>query len=183
MITIQKADKNNFHPDSMDAFSRWQMVTNVYRLHDGQLCLEHQPFTEDWSAERKREKAAEILNGAYITICAFELDRVLGAIMLIPQLNDGRMIVHSFHVSADQRRRGLGRMLFDAARDEARSRGAAALYISACSSQETIDFYLAMGCCLSMHPIPEMVDDEPWDIQLEYHLDVQPPSRNDVKRT
>lgn len=171
MITIQKAEPANFRPDSLDAFSRTQAVTNVYRLRDGQLCLVHQPFTEDWSPERKREKAAEILSGDYITFCAFEQGRVLGSMMLIPGLNEGRMIVHSFHVSADQRRRGLGRRLFAAAKEEARRHGAAALYISACSAEETIRFYQAMGCRLSPNPIPAIVQDEPWDIQLEYSLD------------
>lgn len=171
MIAIQKADHTNFHADSLDAFSRMQIVNNVIRLMDGQLCLVHQPFTEDWSAERKREKAAEILSGDYITFCAFEQGRVIGVIMLAPGLNEKRMIVHSFHVSADQRRRGLGRRLFEAAKDEARKHGAAALYISACSSEETIRFYLAMGCHLSPHPIAAMVEDEPWDIQLEYDLE------------
>lgn len=173
MLTIQKADSTCFRINSLDDFSRRQTVTNVYRWKEGELSLVYQPFIEDWSAERKREKAAEILSGAYITFCAFEQGRVLGVIMLSPELNEGRMIVHSFHVSADQRRRGLGRRLFEAAKAEARKHGAAALYISACSSEETIKFYLAMGCCPSMHPIPEMVADEPWDIQLECRLDDQ----------
>ncbi len=171
MIKIQKADKTNFRMDSMDDFSRRQTVTNVYRCRDGQLCLMYQPFTEDWSAERKREKAAEILSGEYITFCAFEQGRVLGSLMLIPKLHENRMIVDSFHVSADQRRQGLGRKLFEAAKEEARKLGAAALYISACPSEETIKFYLAMGCHPSTNPIPEMVDDEPLDIQLECMLD------------
>ena len=171
MIAIQKADHTNFHPDSLNDFSRTQTVTRVYRLMDGQLTLLHQPFTEDWSPERKREKAAEILSGDYITFCAFEQCRVLGCIMLTPELNEGRMIVHSFHVSADQRRRGLGSRLFEAAKEVARKQRAAALYISACSSEETIRFYLAMGCHLSPNPIPAMVEDEPWDIQLEYRLE------------
>lgn len=171
MITIQKAGPANFHPDSLDDFSRAQTVTNVYRLREGCLYLVHQPFTEDWSPARKREKAAQILSGGDITFCAFEQGRVLGCIMLSPSLDGGRMIVDNFNVSADHRRRGLGRMLFDAARHEARARGAKALYISACSSQETIDFYLAMGCRLSPAPIPAMVEDKPWDIQLECPLE------------
>lgn len=55
----------------------------------------------------------------------------------------------------------------------ARRHGAAALYISACSAEETIAFYLAMGCRLSPSPIPAMAQDEPWDIQLEYSLTAQ----------
>ena len=82
-----------------------------------------------------------------------------------------RMIVDSFHVSADQRRRGLGRRLFETAKAEVRKHGAVALYISACSAEETIRFYLAMGCRPSRDPIPTMVLDEPWDIQLEYDLE------------
>lgn len=171
MLTIQKADQSNFQPDSLDDFSRFQTVTNVYRLQGGQLVLVHQPFTEDWSPERKREKAAEVLSGSFITFCAFEHRRVLGCIMLVPELNKGRMIVHSFHVSADQRRRGLGRRLFEAAKAEARNHQASALYISACSSEETIRFYLSIGCHLSPNPILAMVEDEPWDIQLEYDLE------------
>lgn len=170
MITIQKADSGNFHADSLDDFSRMQTVTKVYRLQDGQLCLIDHPFTEDWSPERRREKASEILSGRYITFCAFEEERAVGSIMLIPELNEGRMIVHSYHVSAEHRRRGLGRMLFDAAKEEALKAGADALYISACSAEETIRFYLAMGCRLSEKPIPEMVEDEPFDIQMEYRL-------------
>ena len=72
MITIQKADHANFRIDSLDDFSRRQIVTNVYRWQAGQLCLVQQPFTEDWSAQRKREKAAEVLGGAYISFCALE---------------------------------------------------------------------------------------------------------------
>lgn len=171
MITIQKVDKTSFHPDFLDDFSRAQTVTNVYRLRNGQLFLVQHSFTEDWSPARKREKTAEILSGNFITFCAFEYGRVLGCIMLKPELNEGRMVVHSFHVSADQRRRGLGSKLFEAAKAEARDHHAAALYISACSAEETIRFYLAMGCHLSPNPIAAMVEDEPWDIQLEYTLE------------
>ena len=70
MMEIQLLNKDNFHIDSLDTFSRYQTVNNVYRLVGNNLQLQHCPFTEDWSAERKREKAAEILSGQYI-VCAF----------------------------------------------------------------------------------------------------------------
>ena len=44
--------------------------------------------------------------------------------------------------------------------------GAEALYISACSSEETIAFYKAMGAELTDCPIKEIAEDEPYDLQM-----------------
>ena len=166
-MDIVLIDKSNFDYGSMDSFSRYQVVENVYRLIDGTLQLVHNPFTDNWSPERKREKAKEILSGKHTVYGAFENGDVIGIIMLLTELDRNRMIIDSFHVSADKRRQGCGRALFEAAKTEARERGAAALYVSACSAQETIDFYMAMGFRVSRHPIQSCVDDEPWDIQME----------------
>ena len=43
--------------------------------------------------------------------------------------------------SSEFRGQGIGRQLFEAGKAEARKAGAEALYISACSSEETIAFY------------------------------------------
>ena len=80
------------------------------------------------------------------------------------------MIIYSFHVSADRRRHGIGRALFASAKDEAVRRGAVALYVSACSAEETVDFYRAMGFTVSLHPIRSLADNEPCDIQMECAL-------------
>ena len=92
---------------------------------------------------------------------------MVGEIMLVPQLNKGRLIIDSFHVSRDYRRRGIGRSLLEAARQEALKRGAHALYASCCSAEETINFYSAMGFCLSSDPVSYLVEDEPYDLQME----------------
>lgn len=86
--------------------------------------------------------------------------------MLANALNKNRLIVDSFHVSRDARRHGIGRALFECAKTEARARGAKQLYISACSSKETVAFYLAMDCRLADDAIPEAVEAEPFDLQL-----------------
>lgn len=167
---IKRIDRENFHPDSLKDFVRHQVVGNVYRLKDGRLTLRYCPFEEDWSPERKLEKAEEILSGEFICFGAFLGDRVVGEIMLVPELEHGRMIVDSFHVSGDCRRQGIGRSLFEEARGEALRHGARALYASACSAQETIDFYLAMGFAVSPDPIAAYAEDEPCDIQMECPL-------------
>lgn len=160
-------DKNNFTSESLDDFCRYQEVKKVYRLVEGTLQLVYHPFIEDWTPEDKREKAKEIQSGTHIVYGAFEGSKVVGEIMLLPELDRGRMIIDSYHVTAGKRRHGIGRALFEAAKSEALRHGAAALYASACSSQETINFYLAMGFVVSPHPIRACVDAEPCDIQME----------------
>ena len=170
MIEIRQADGSNFCETSMDSFDRYQEVRNVCRLEGGKLVSEAYPFTESWSPERKREKAAEILSGKYITYCAFDGGKVVGEIMLLPELNGKRLIIDSFHVSRDYRRQGIGRRLLEAACKYAESRSAEALYASCCAAEETIRFYLAMGFAPSEHPIPSCVEEEPFDIQMERRL-------------
>ena len=166
-LEIKLVDSNNFTRDSLKDFRRYQEVKNVYRLQNGNLTLVYNPFTEDWDAVRLIEKAEEILSGRYVTYCAYEGNHVVGEIMLIPKLNKGRLIIDSFHVSSDYRRRGIGRGLFEAARQEALKMGAHALYASCCSSEETINFYSAMGFRLSSDPIPSLAEAEPYDLQME----------------
>ena len=170
MIEIKQADRNNFCETSMDSFDRFQEVQNVWRIENGRFVLHFQPFTETWSLEQRRKKAEEILSGRYVTFCAFDGDTVVGEIMLLPKLNENRLIIDSFHVSCDYRRHGIGRRLVETARDYAKSLGAEALYASCCSSEETVNFYKAMGFRLSEHPIPSCAEAEPFDIQMECRL-------------
>ena len=169
-IEIKLVDTGNFTESSMDSFDRFQEVRNIYRIENGRLVLKNHPFTESWSFERRREKAAEILSGRYVTFCAFDGDTVVGEIMLIPELNMYRLIIDSFHVSRDCRRSGIGRRMIETVKDYAKNRGAEALYASCCSSEETITFYMAMGFRPSAHPIPFYVENEPFDIQMELKL-------------
>ena len=170
MIEIKRADRNNFCETSLDLFDRSQEVQNVWRMENGRLVLTFQPFSETWSPEQRRKKAGEILSGRYTIFCAFEGDAVVGEIMLMPELNENRMIIDSFHVSRDYRRYGIGRQMIETVTDYAKSRGAEALYASCCSAEETIAFYMAMGFRPSEHPIPSCVRDEPFDIQMEFPI-------------
>ena len=183
-MKIKLADKSNFNRDSLRDFRRYQEVKDVYRLLDGQLMLISNPFTEDWDAARRIEKAEEILSGEFITYCAFEEDRVVGEIMLRPRLNGRRLIIDSLHVSEEYRRQGIGTALLEAAKREAFRRGANALYASCCSAEETIRFYTAMGFRLSTNPIPSCVKDEPFDLQMECPIKgitIRPETHRDYK--
>lgn len=169
-MNIALIDRRNFSWKDLDSFSRYQEVEFVYRIADGEFRSVYHPFTETWSLEQKNEKAREILDGKHIAYGAFENGRIVGILMLLPELDRGRMIIDSFHVSAEMRRHGIGRALLTAAKEKAALCGADALYVSACSSRETVDFYIAMGFKVSLHPIPSRVNDEPYDIQMECAL-------------
>lgn len=170
IIEIKLADRSNFTDFSMDSFERFQVVKNVYRIENGKLVLKNNPFTETWSPKQRHKKAGEIMSGRYITFCAFDRDAVVGEIMLIPELNENRLIIDSFPVSREFRRCGIGRRLVKTVADYARGCGASALYAFCCSAEETINFYKAVGFRLSEHPIPSCVEDEPFDIQMECKL-------------
>ena len=152
MITIELLTEKNFRADSLDCYVRTQQVREVYRRVNGEYTLVELPYVEDWSLEKKRQVAQALSGEDCISYLALEGDKVVGFIGLKKQLNSGYMILDMMHVSAGCRGQGLGRALFQKGMEEAEKAGAKGLYISACSSRETIAFYRAMGAALSCSP-------------------------------
>jgi N-acetylglutamate synthase-like GNAT family acetyltransferase len=74
------------------------------------------------------------------------------------------------HVSHAYRNRGLGRTLFEKSVARAREQGARRLYISATPSENTIRFYLSLGCVVTDEVDPDLYELEPEDIHLEYAI-------------
>lgn len=170
-IKIEVLTKSNTPVTALDNFVRTQPVTQVYRKKDGNYHLVECPFTDDWSSERKREKAAQLRGEDLIAYGAFADGELIGFIGLQKKLHGSRMIVDTLHISAPYRGQGIGKQLFRCGISEAQKRNAKELYISACSSKETISFYRAMGAEITDSPIPEMVEDEPFDIQMVRKID------------
>lgn len=159
--------RENCPETALDDFIRTQSVENVYRRVHGAYQLVYQPFVDDWTPASKREKAQEMVSDDCTGYGIFSQDRLVAFVLCRNALSEGRLIVDSFHVSQDFRRRGYGRVLFAKAAEHARQRGAHSLYFSACSSEETIAFYRAMGCVDASRPIAALVEEEPFDLQLE----------------
>ena len=166
MITIERITKNNFSENSLDGYVRTHHVTRVWRRVNGEYALVEQPYTEDWSAQRKREVARRIMGSDMAAFAAFDGGRVVGFVSLEKALVGGRMILDMMHVSVECRGGGNGRRLFEQARAEALAAGARELYISACSSEETAAFYRAMGAYITDEPIESIARDEPFDLQM-----------------
>ncbi len=166
MIRIELLSKDNFHPDSLEHYQRKQKVKKVYRKQDGEYILVDCVYTEDWDLNKKRSVAKKICSDEYITYIALDNDKVVGFIGLLKKLRGPYMILDMMQVSSECRGQGIGRQLFEAGKEEARKAGAQALYISACSSEETIAFYRAMGSDLASNPIKEIAEEEPFDLQM-----------------
>ena len=166
MIRIELLSKTNFHLESLDSYNRKQFVNKVYRKIDGEYKLVDCNYVEDWCLNEKRSIARRISSDDYITYLALENDKVVGFISLLKKINDSYMILDMMHVSNEYRNQGIGKSLFEKGIGEAKKAQAKALYISACSSEETIAFYKAMGCVLTNNPIKEMADKEPFDLQM-----------------
>ena len=166
MIKIELLSDTNFCIESLDLYNRKQDVNKVYRRIDGDYSLVECKYTEDWDLNKKRSVAKQISSDDHITYIALENDKVVGFIGLLKQLNGPYMILDMMQVSSECRGQGIGRQLFEAGKDEARKNGAQALYISACSSEETIAFYRAMGSNLASDPIKEIAEEEPFDLQM-----------------
>jgi predicted N-acetyltransferase YhbS len=78
------------------------------------------------------------------------------------------------HVGHSRRGRGLGRLLFEQAVDRARELDARRLCISATPSENTVDFYLHLGCVVAEEVDEALCELEPEDIHMAYSI---PPSK------
>jgi len=166
LIKIELLKETNFHLESLDLFGRKQSVNKVYRKIANEYVLVECKYIEDWDLNQKRFIAKRISSSEYISYIALDNDKVIGFVSLLKSLNGPYMILDMLHVSSDFREQGIGKKLFEIGIEEAKKVGAKALYISACSSEETIVFYKKMGCILTNNPIKEIVEKEPFDLQM-----------------
>lgn len=154
----------------LDEFDRTQKVRRVYVNENGKCVLKDRIWTMDWSLEHKREVAADLQSDDYIAYAAWENERIIGFVSAVKRLVGDRMVLDIIQVDRPFRGQGIGRKLWNLAVAEAENAGAKELYISACCSEETVNFYKAMGAVPTNDPIPEIAEAEPYDIQMVYPI-------------
>ena len=81
-----------------------------------------------------------------------------------------RLNLAGLWVSHQFRGKGIGKTLSRLAEQEARTRGAKTLYVSATPSENTVRFYMAMGFQPAEPVDPHLFEIEPEDIHLELIL-------------
>lgn len=153
---------------------RSEVIDKVYRVENGALVIRPQHYDVDGWPAGEAEKYTPILldcfdRGGWF-YGAFEGEKLVGMVVLesryIGRRND-QLQLKFLHVSNAHRNRGMGRRLFDLAKSAARERGAKRLYISATPSENTVNFYLRLGCRLAGEPDSKLFELEPEDIHLE----------------
>jgi predicted N-acetyltransferase YhbS len=170
--TLQKHEITKFNE-----IDRSEIIENIYILKSGKLGLVKEYYhIKEWNSDQI-ESYVKILdglddrNGALYG--AFDRSLLVGLIAL-----DSTMIGESknylkmdkLYISKDYRNKGIGNRLVEMAKEKAKELGATKLYISATPSENTINFYLHIGCTLTEEVIKELYDLEPEDIHLELKL-------------
>ena len=148
----KRLDNNNFTGNSLDDFVRHQTVTECWRKIDNDWKLVPNVFEENWSQEKCREIAEEVVH--YINLDqtgfgAFDGEQLIGFATVSHRIFGAAakyVQLVCFQVSEEYRRQGIGRKLFSMVCEEARQLGADKLYISAHSSKESQATYRALGC-------------------------------------
>lgn len=154
---------------------RREIVENIYRLTNGELVLTPAHFDIQGWPPGEEEHNMPILLDCYdrggTFWGAFDHNTLVGVAVLESKFIGTRqdtLQLKFLHVSRDYRKRGIASTLFHLAADKATELGARKLYISATPSENTINYYVNLGCTLATEIDPELLELEPEDIHLEY---------------
>ena len=156
---------------------RAEVIDNIYYFRNGKLVLE----AEHWDipgwppnvAERWDPIFHDCFNRGGHFWGAFEDCALLGVTILESKFIGSKkdtLQLKYLHVSQNARKQGLGKKLFLLAAEKARELDAKKMYISATPSENTINFYIHLGCVLAREIDQELFELEPEDIHLEYVL-------------
>lgn len=175
-IIIERLSEENFNPNSMDEFMRYEEISQVWRKVDGEYILTASEYIMDWDLEKRRETAMTILEGIRhggFAYGAFDGKKLAGYIYVTGEKfgsSNQYTELALFHISAPYRRMGIGKQLFRLACDDARALGAQKLYISSGPTKNTQAAYSRFGCVHAEEIKASAVERYPGDIQLEFRL-------------
>ncbi len=156
---------------------RGEVINNIYYHEDGALVLRPEYYEmQGWPAGES-EKYNPIFTDCYnrggYFYGAYVLMDLVGAAILENKfigIQKDQLQLKFLHVDRFFRNQGIGKTLFDTTIKKAKELGALQLYISATPSENTINFYLHLGCTVTKNIDSELFAFEPEDIHLEYTI-------------
>jgi len=156
---------------------RGEIVDKVFYFDGDQLKLKNEFYDiKSWEVselERNIEHLYKIFDKGGYLVGYFGGDKLVGVAALDSEFigkNRDYLQLYFLHVDSKYRRTGIGKKLLRKVANRAKKLMAKKLYISATPSQNTIDFYLNIGCQLVSELNPDLYQLEPNDIHLELSL-------------
>lgn len=159
------------------SFNRYQKVEKCWRKEKGEWKLKENEFTEHWGSNEYKELVQHLqstIETGGAVFGAFSNEELVGFASVENEFFGSQkeyLQLSSIHISSKSRGMGIGKKLFELTCKKAKEMGAKKLYISAHSSQETMAFYQGTGCVEAKEYNTKLVTEEPYDCQLEYHLE------------
>jgi predicted N-acetyltransferase YhbS len=146
------------HRDEIEkiwTIDRGEVVENIYYLREGKLVLQPEYYDIKGWPPGEQENYTRLLVDCFdrggTFLGAYNGEELVGVTILeskfIGSAKD-QLQLKFLHVSREQRKQGLGSKLFQITMERARELGAKRLYISATPSENTVNFYLNLGCIL-----------------------------------
>lgn len=172
-MNIRELTENEITLELFKGFRRHQKVEKSMRKIDGKWIAVDTVFVDDWGAAEYEELVRclkNTVNTGGVVYAAFEGERLLGFSSVESEFLGSQkqyLELSSIHISEEFRGIGIGKQLFNRAREWAKNHGAKKLYISAHSSVESQAFYKAVGCREAEEYSAPHVEKEPCDCQLE----------------
>lgn len=143
MIQYRELRTDEIRRELFGKFIRHQEVTKCWRRQSDEWVIRDDPFIDDWSETDYQTLVAclknTVLTGGFV-YAAFYGGDLKGFVSVEAELFGGEqryLDLSSIHVSEDMRGQGIGRKLFQAAKEWAFKKGARKLYISAHSAVES----------------------------------------------
>jgi|GEM_PF-265399 len=162
---------NQLNESFLDGYIRYQETTKILLYKDNELTEKEVEFIDDWNQKKLIEISRDLkkcIKDGGVVYAAYDQKRVVGFTNLYNDVFFGKYInVPYLHTCRGYRSYGIGRYLLNLISVEAQRLGAKKLYISSHSSIESQEFYKRTGCVLTEEINQKLLDEEPYDIQLE----------------
>lgn len=163
--------------DFLTTFPRHQHIAGWWSQTDGIWHCQPADIVKDWDGAKRnfhRQTLIRILQTGGYAVGVFDGQNQLKGFAALAGDRQGSRSQYAYldelYVASDCRGSGIGRQLFMMMADQARIRGAEAMYLSAYPAQETQSFYQKMGCRPACEIIKEHAEENPADRPLEYPL-------------
>lgn len=166
LINVKQLNIADIAPDLLKDFAHSQKITKKWVKTDEGWKMADVSLLREWSKEKRiwiTEYMCQQIGRGGITVGAFCNDRLIGFCCV-----DGAVSGNSakyanltmLFVDDNWKRNGIGKMLFEKAREHAIKLGAEKIFVSAIPSAETIAFYFKMGCVDADEIVEAFVDSE-----------------------